>query len=108
DLGLAACEVDELAGVGDVARAGDADVVVGLVHLLDALALHQWRAEAFVDGEDDAVVGLDADARGAALDGLAGVLDLVESPVRREDRYPAVVGLLLGLSLHSFRYRVLS
>jgi len=94
-LGTAAGEVDELARVGHVAGAGDADVVVDRMELLDGGPLHERRADPPVGAEDDAVRGPDADARGAARDGLPGVLDLVEAAVRGEDGDSPVVGLLL-------------
>jgi hypothetical protein len=62
-LRLSACDVDELTGVGDVARAGDADVVVGLMNLLDALRDLERRAESPAGHEDDAVLESDADGR---------------------------------------------
>ncbi len=88
DLRLAAGEVDELTGVGDVARRGDTDVVVGLVDLLDRGAFHQRRPDALVDGENDAVARSDADTRCAAFDRFAGVFDLVDAAVRRETAIP--------------------
>ena len=81
ELCLPAGEVDELASVGDVTRAGDTDVVVGLVELLDGVALHQRGANLLVHREDDPVSCPNPDARRPALDGFTGVLDLVESPV---------------------------
>ena len=95
ELGLAAREVDQLAGVGDVAGAGDRDVVVDGVYLLDAVPLDQRRARPPVGREHDTRRRPHADGRAPALDGFAGVLDLVETSVRREDRDPAVVRLLL-------------
>jgi len=81
-------EIDELARVGDVAGARDADVIVGFVDLFDALALHERRADLSIRGEDHAVGRAETDARGSAFDGLAGVLDLVETSIRGEDGDP--------------------
>ncbi len=90
-------EVHEAAGVGDVTRAGDADVVVYLVEFLDTLGFEEGRADVFSRGQDDAVPSADADADAAAANRFAGVLDLIQSAVGREDVRPAVVGLLLLL-----------
>jgi len=99
-LGLPPGHLDEFAGVGDVAGAGDTDVAVGLVEFLDGVGLDHLRAAALVGRKNDALRRSHADAGRAALDRLAGVLDLVQSPVRRENSDAAVVGLLLWLSLH--------
>jgi hypothetical protein len=78
-----------------VAGGSDSDVVVGLVNLLDAVTLHQRRPNTLVHRQNHTVRGSDADAGCAAFDRFAGVLDLIEATVRREDGNPAVVGLLL-------------
>ena len=95
DLCLSAGEVDQLAGIRGVARAGDAEVVVYLVYLLDAVGDLKRRADPAPGDEDDPVVGPDTDARRATLHRLTCVLDLVEPTVRREDGDTAVVRLLL-------------
>gem|GEM_PF-6467510 len=84
DLSLSASEIDELAGVSDVAGRGRANVVVDLVELFDALGFHERRARAALGGDDDAVGRPDTDARRATRDGLAGVLDLIDPTVRRK------------------------
>ena len=49
---------------------------VDLDYLLDGGGLHERAGDPLLDGQDDALGGLDADGRGAQLDRLDGVLDL--------------------------------
>ena len=76
-LALHAGPVNQGLGVGCEAGEGACDVAVDLDDLLDASGLHEGAGNPLLDGQDHALAGLDPDGSGAELDGLDGVLNLV-------------------------------
>lgn len=105
-LGVIAGDVDQDVGVGRHAGDGANHVAAGAeavsawprgsagnVHLLvqsvDLLGrrvlLQELRRDLALGGEDDAVLGQDANGSASVGDGLEGILDLVQTPIGGED-----------------------
>lgn len=82
DLGI----VDEDPAVGGQASKGGVDVGVDLVDLSDRSGILELERGFTLDGEDDGGAADDGERTRAALDGLAGVVDLMELAGGREDR----------------------
>jgi hypothetical protein len=65
-----ACVVDHGACVGGEAGHGASEVTVDFHYFLDGAGFEEGRLDAFLDGEDDAFGGADADGGRAELRGL--------------------------------------
>ena len=77
--------VDEDVGVGGQAGHGAGGVVAELVGLLGGFGRGEEAGrDALLAGHDDAVLGQDADASTGVVDGLDGILDLVEPTLGAE------------------------
>ena len=66
-------------------------MAVNLEHFLNRVGFNELGTEPLVDNQNYAILELDSDGRGAALDRLTDVLDLKESPVGREYGDGAVI-----------------
>ena len=66
-LGFYAGVLDEGARVGDEAAHGRADMRVDFHNLLNRAGLEQHRGDALLDGQNNALGGLNADGGGAEL-----------------------------------------
>ena len=77
--------VDEDVGIGGQAGHGAGGVVAELVGLLGGFGRGEEAGrDALLAGHDDAVLGQDADAGAGVVDGLDGILDLVEPTLGAE------------------------
>ena len=89
--GLVAGPIHNLPGVGN--KAGDGHPM-GLIDAVDSAVTRGEKhlvQDGLLDRKDDAIAALEAEGRTAVLDGLGGVLDLENAPVRRESRGGEVV-----------------
>lgn len=93
-LALDAGVLDHGTGVGLQARHGAADVAVDFDNLFDGRGLEEGGGYTFLDAEDDAAAGCDADCGTAQLDCFEGVFDLEEAAFGGEG-----AGLVLDIGL---------